>query len=339
MPKNATSTAKRKRRTPFLKSKLLFWILLVLCFPLALFILWRYKPYDMTGRCIITTMFSFLLFSIPFGYYYYTEYEILTAEQAAQEAIANSDPLWGYRQENLTQDQASFLKYHDVISAELEEYTGLDISIHHLLKVVKENNDVNIGIMLAHLNSYEERLHKSAEKIGTLDFSTFSKEQRTHFMQEKEQYLDILDEVIVAYKMLETAIARDDVNSYAGASAILSAKNEEINAFRNQLKQDAARLNLSLANKEPLLNGEEPLYSPSSMSYMRTLSPNRGTSSSLAGTINIQPIMPRAAEESAEATASTDSSEQTSLSVDEAATTMVIEVGDNKIEGELVSVY
>lgn len=335
MPKNATSTAKRKRRTPFLKSKLLFWILLVLCFPLALFILWRYKPYDMTGRCIITTMFSFLLFSIPFGYYYYTEYETLTAEQAAQEAIANSDPLWGYRQENLTQDQASFLKYHDVISAELEEYTGLDISIHHLLKVVKENNDVNIGIMLAHLDSYEERLHNSADKIGTLDFSTFSTEQRTHFMQEKEQYLDILDDVVVAYKMLETAIARDDVNSYDGASAILAAKNEEISAFRNQLKQDAARLNLSPLTREPLSDGEK-MFDMSKRSRISALPTSRDLSNSPAGFVNIQPIMPRS---TVETTDNETSSEQAALSMDEAATTMVIEIGDNKIEGDLVSVY
>lgn len=334
MARNAKLPVKKRRRTPFLKSKALFWLLLIIFFPLALFILWRYKPYGMAGRCIITLLFSFVLFSLPFGYHYYSEYEVLAAEKAAQEAIINSDPLYGYRSENLTLDQASFLKYYDVMTDELENYLGIDTSVNQLLTIVKENQNVNIGVMLAHLTSYEDRLENSIAEVKALDLSTFSEEQRNYFTKEKETYINILNDINFAYKMLETAIGKDDVNSYNGAAAIMAAKNKELADFRNNLKIDAVRLKVSPTTKKSLYNVQQSLES-SDINILTTRPDDRGPSISPVGVIDIQPPMPHS--EALDEMSGTFG--DATLSLDESNSTLLIDIGGTKIEGDVVSVY
>ncbi len=252
MPQKAAAAKKKRRRTPFLKSKILFWVLFVLCFPLALFILWRYKPYEFAGRSIITVFASFLLFSIPFGYHYYQEYLIRQEQKAAQQAVIDSDPLYGYADEELTTDQASFLKYNDQMEARIDDYNGLNTNIEELIALVQRNRDVNMGVMLAHLDNYEKRLNTAIETVTGMDLSTFSDAEKAYFDAQKQNYVTTMQKIAAAYELLQEGIRESDVDSMESAKTMLMEKNKDVTQFAMQLKKDAKRLNVSTATRKPL---------------------------------------------------------------------------------------
>jgi hypothetical protein len=330
MSEQENKPKRRKRRTPFLKSKILFWVLLVLCFPLALFILWRYKPYEYLGRSVITVLTSFILFSLPFGYYYYQEYQAVADRQAAEQAVIDSDPLYGYMNDGVNVNQASFLKYYDKMTEEINDYNALSGSVENLLDLVRTNNNVNVGVMAAHMDSYIERLDKSIENVSEIGLDTFSAENQEAFAKEKKAYLDILNDTADAYDTLRKAITNDSSELFRIAQAKLKESDSRVASFRNGLKNDALRMQISLHTRKPL-EGSQPFIASSNGAKAAV----KNVDTFANAIISIRPAMPQTSSSGANGAGSNLAATLAGSSLGQ----MTLEINGTKIEGDIISLY
>lgn len=320
---------RRKKKVSAFKRPIIFWLTLLLCFPLGLFMLWKHKPYGIIGRSIITFVTSFIIFSIPFGYYFYHEYEQqqLTKQAEIQELEATHPGMVYTANGFFTPEQLAFADFYKNLQHEMDIYKQVALQYNMLVESNQNNSGATPSVSAAYIDSFKRRLHQSKERVQQLTVPDCPPEEKAILDKSLKDYIQFLSDTEVAYMLMQTSLLRSDPASSQHSEKFLSESKNNFNTIDQNLKTIAEVMQL-----KPTAEGQNStatiIEEPTTTSAPQNLYQVSNTSPNM-----VKPPMPQ----SAEAVPSQNSNARiTASNIPQQGS---ISIGGQLLQGDIVSIY
>ncbi|WP_110954524.1 MerC domain-containing protein [Anaerosinus massiliensis] len=238
----------RKKKPSFFSKPWLIWSMLILFFPIGLYLLWKHKPYNVLPSILITILMSFLLFTSIFTAVLYKQSLDKQAEQAdstsAVEGNLAKTEVWA---DQYRPDQVAFLQFIQDLNQEIKLYSSIHAEYKTLVTGIQKNNTPSPGIAWANIDHLNRRLEQSQERITAMKPPTnLSAEDQNALAASLKNYANFLSDLEISYMLMQNSLLRSDPEANKLSNASLEKATNNLKTIKSDLNTLAIKLNVPL---------------------------------------------------------------------------------------------
>ncbi|MDF2564433.1 MAG: hypothetical protein K0Q53_828 [Massilibacillus sp.] len=235
---------KKRRSTP--PKTWFVWLMLLLFFPIGLYLLWKHKLYALIPRVTITILVSFLLFTAIFTAILYKHSLDKKAEEANAEPTTEqqADPL-EIAAEHYNPQQLAFLQFSQDLNQEIKIYTSIQDEYKLLISGIKKNKTPAPGIAAAYIDTFNRRLEQSKERILAMQPpATLNDSDKQLLSSNLQSYAIFLTDLEASFMLMQDSLVRSDVEASKLSDQNLEKAKNNLELIKTDLTTVATALNV-----------------------------------------------------------------------------------------------
>ncbi len=235
---------KKRRSTP--PKTWFVWLMLLLFFPIGLYLLWKHKLYALIPRVTITILVSFLLFTAIFTAILYKHSLDKKAEEANAEPTTaqQADPL-EIAAEHYNPQQLAFLQFSQDLNQEIKIYTSIQDEYKLLISGIQKNKTPAPGIAAAYIDTFNRRLEQSKERILAMQPpATLNDSDKQLLSSNLQSYAIFLTDLEASFMLMQDSLVRSDVEASKLSDQNLEKAKNNLELIKTDLTTVATALNV-----------------------------------------------------------------------------------------------
>jgi len=235
---------KKRRRTP--PKPWFIWLMLLLFFPIGLYLLWKHNTYTLIPKTIITVFVTFLLFTAIFSAILYKHSLDKKAEEADAEPTTEqqASPL-EVAAEHYNPEQLAFLQFSQDLNQEIKIYTSIQAEYKLLISGIKKNNAPAPGIAAAYIDTFNRRLEQSKERILEMQPPANLKDaDKQRLASSLQNYATFLTDLEASFMLMQNSLVRSDVEASKLSDLNLEKAKSDLELIKTDLTTIATALNV-----------------------------------------------------------------------------------------------
>ena len=243
----------RKRRSAPPKPWFI-WLMLLLFFPIGLYLLWKHNIYTFIPRIIITVFVTFLLFTVIFTAILYKHSLDRKAEEANAEPTTEqkADPTTEQKAdpieivaEHYNPQQLAFLQFSQDLNQEIKIYTSIQAEYKLLISGIKKNNAPAPGIAAAYIDTFNRRLEQSKERILAMQPpANLNGADKQRLASNLQNYATFLTDLEASFMLMQDSLVRSDVEASKLSDLNLEKAKSDLELIKTDLTTIATALNV-----------------------------------------------------------------------------------------------